>query len=80
MFGRVPYEWVGRRIALFATEWGGEPCIRIWGSPDIERDIEVLIELPRKRPFPMTMHAMGSPRYSYCPMNWKKSRSCHSKR
>lgn len=61
MFGRVPYQWVGRRIALFATEWGGEPCIRIWGSPDLERDLEVTIELPRKKPFRMVMHAMGAP-------------------
>lgn len=61
MFGRVPYQWVGRRIALFATEWGGEPCIRIWGSPDLEQDIEVTIELPRKKPFRMVMHAMRPP-------------------
>lgn len=59
MFGRVPWKWEGKRIVLFASEWGGEPCIRIWGSPDIEADIEVEVQLPRKRPFKMTMHATG---------------------
>lgn len=59
MFGRVPWKWEGKRIALFASEWGGEPCIRIWGSPDIEQDIEVEVQLPKRRPFRMTMHAMG---------------------
>lgn len=59
MFGRVPWQWEGKRIALFQTEWGGEPAIRIWGSPDIERDIVVTIQLPKRRAFEMTMHAMG---------------------
>lgn len=59
MFGRVPWKWEGKRIALFASEWGGEPCIRIWGSPDIEADLEVEVQLPKRRPFKMTMHAMG---------------------
>lgn len=58
MFGRVPWQWEGKRVALFQTEWGGEPAIRVWGSPDIEADIEVEIALPRRRPFKMTMHAM----------------------
>lgn len=60
MFGRVPYKWEGKRVALFASEWAGEPCIRIWGSPDIERDFEVTIELPQRKPIKMTMHAMGA--------------------
>lgn len=59
MFGRVPWQWEGKRIAIFQTEWGGEPAIRLWGSPDIEADIEVTIQLPKRRPFTMTMHAMG---------------------
>jgi hypothetical protein len=63
MFGRKPYEWVGKRFAMFQSEWQQEPCIRIWGSPDIERDIDVQIDLGRRRkPFRMTMHAMRAPR------------------
>ncbi len=59
MFGRVPFKWVGRRFAIFASVWANEPCIRIWGSPELERDLSVTIELPRKKPFVMVMHAMG---------------------
>lgn len=59
MFGRTLKDWYGKRIALFVGEWAGEPALRLWGSPDIDADIEVEIKLPRKRPFKMTMHAMG---------------------
>lgn len=65
MFGRVPYKWVGRRFAIYASQTGGmngEPCIRIWGSPELTEDMVVTIELPRKKPFKMTMHAMGDER------------------
>ena len=58
MFGTKLAEWIGKRVTLFPDTWNGEPCIRIWGSPDIERDIEVEISLPRRRPFKKTMHAM----------------------
>lgn len=56
MFGRRLADWVGKRVVLFPSEWNGEPCIRIWGSPDIERDMQIEIALPRRRPTPMTMH------------------------
>jgi hypothetical protein len=65
MFGRVPYKWVGRRFAIYASATGGydgEPCIRIWGSPELTEDQVVTIELPRKKPTKMTMHAMGDER------------------
>lgn len=65
MFGRVPYKWVGRRFAIYASPTGGfdgEPCIRIWGSPELTEDVVVTIELPRKKPTKMTMHAMGDER------------------
>ncbi len=60
MFGRKLSDWHGKRVALFVGEWAGEPCLRLWGSPDIDADIEVEIKLPRKRPILMTMHAMGA--------------------
>lgn len=56
MFGRKVQEWVGKRVTLFAGTWDDEECIRVWGSPDITGDREVTIQLPRKRPFKMTMH------------------------
>jgi hypothetical protein len=59
MFGKKLADWVGKRITVFPDTWNGEPCIRIWGSPDIERDMEVEIALPRRRPFKKTMHRVA---------------------
>ena len=56
MFGPKLSEWVGKRITIFEDTWNGEPCTRVWGSPDISADIEVEIALPRRRPFKKTMH------------------------
>jgi hypothetical protein len=56
MFGKAVADWIGKRITLFEDSWNGEPCIRIWGSPDIEEDLEVQIALPRRRPFKKTLH------------------------
>lgn len=58
MFGRLVQQWVGKRVTLFAGMWNGEEAIRVWGSPDIAADAEVVIALPRKRPFTMVMHKM----------------------
>lgn len=55
MFGRQLPGWVGKRVTLFPDTWNGEPCIRVWGSPDIERDLEVTVSLPRRKPFKKTM-------------------------
>lgn len=56
MFGKVLAAWVGKRITIFPDTWNDEPCIRIWGSPDIAHELEVEIALPRRRPFRKTMH------------------------
>ena len=56
MFGKQLSEWVGKRVTLFPDTWNGEPCIRIWGSPDIEAEFDVQVTLPRRRPFKKTMH------------------------
>lgn len=56
MFGKKLSEWVGKRVTIFPDTWNGEPCIRIWGSPDIEAELEVTVTLPRRRPFKKTMH------------------------
>ena len=55
MFGPKVQDWVGKRVTLFPSEWNGEPCIRVWGSPEIPRDFEVEVALPRRRPFKMRM-------------------------
>jgi hypothetical protein len=56
MFGKELNNWIGKRVTLFPSQWNGEDAIRIWGSPDIEKQFEVSIELPRRRPFQMLMH------------------------
>lgn len=62
MFGRLVQEWEGKRVTLFPTvvlEAGamkGDPCIRIWGSPDLAHDLDVPITLPKRKPYSMTMH------------------------
>lgn len=68
MFGRAVADWVGKRVVLFPDTFRdpktGEmgPCIRIWGSPDIERDLTVTIQLPQRKPSTMVMHAIrGKP-------------------
>ena len=56
MFGKQLSAWVGKKVTIFPDIWNGETCIRIWGSPEIEADFEVLVSLPRRRPFKKTMH------------------------
>jgi hypothetical protein len=63
MFGRKLSEWLNKRITIYQsqTRFGSDTvdCIRIWGSPDIECDMKVTINLPRKKPFEMTMHRVS---------------------
>jgi hypothetical protein len=56
MFGDHLPDWVGKRVILFPSEWNGEPCIRIWGSPDLSEEKSVEVKLPRRKPFTMKMH------------------------
>ena len=73
MFGiKIKADWVGKKVVLFPTvterkvysKEDGEtklrPCIRVWGSPDIEADIKVIVNLHRKKPFSMVMNATGT--------------------
>lgn len=60
MFGPQISEWIGKRITLFPDVWNGEPAIRIWGSPDIEDDLDVMVTLPRRRPFKKTLHKVDT--------------------
>jgi hypothetical protein len=56
MFGKKVQEWVGKRVTIFPTQWNGDDAIRVYGSPDIAEEREITVQLPRKRPFKMTMH------------------------
>lgn len=60
LFGRKLPEWIGKRVTLFAGQWNGEPCVRVWGSPDIDADRQVEIRLPRRKATMMTMHKVGA--------------------
>jgi hypothetical protein len=60
MFGPTLAEWLGKRVTIFESQWNGEPCIRIWGSPDLQADMKVSVQLPRRRPFDMLLHAVKS--------------------
>lgn len=55
MFGRTLADWVGKRVHLFATKFNGEDCIRIWGSPDLAGNLDVQIQLPKRKAFTMTL-------------------------
>jgi hypothetical protein len=60
MFGNNPNAWVGKRVTLYPskTPFGNEivDCIRIWGSPDIDADMDITVPQGRRRPIEMTMH------------------------
>lgn len=56
MFGADLTAWVGKRVILFPSVWNGEPCIRVWGSPDIPAEKQIEVKLPRRKPFNMTLH------------------------
>jgi hypothetical protein len=56
MFGATLSDWIGKRVTLFAGQWNGDEAIRVWGSPDITREMTVEIALPRRKPFKMVLH------------------------
>lgn len=61
MFGDKLSNWTGKRVTFFPSTWNGEPAIRVWGSPDIERDMNITIQLPRRKPIAMVMHRVTKP-------------------
>jgi len=62
MFGNLTASWIGKKVTLFegkvevAGPMKGKPCIRIWGSPEIEADMPIQIKHPKKKAFEMVMH------------------------
>ena len=59
MFGDKLSEWIGKRVTFFPSTWNGEPAIRVYGSPDIQSDMKVTVQLPRRKPMAMTMRKVG---------------------
>lgn len=60
MFGNNPNHWIGKKITLFptTTRFGSATvdCIRIWGSPEIDADMDISIPQGRRKALEMTMH------------------------
>ena len=56
MFGRNTGAWIGRRVTLFPAPYEGSIALRVKGSPDIDQTTEIIVELPGKAAFRMTMH------------------------
>jgi len=64
MFGTDVLKWAGKRVCLYATDQlmpmptakGDDRfCIRVYGSPDIERDLTVEFKVPKRKPIVMTL-------------------------
>jgi hypothetical protein len=66
MFGPSVKAWIGKNVTLYAQPdvFRGEPGIRVWGSPDLERDLVVQVKLPKRKAFSMTMHRVEIQRRS----------------
>jgi len=62
LFGRLVQEWEGKRVTIFpdvvkeAGAMQGDPCIRIYGSPELAHDLDVVIQLRKRKPYTLTMH------------------------
>lgn len=65
MFGRDTAHWVGKRVCLFPAPidfQDAEICIRVRGSPDLEKDMDIEIKLARKKPRTVRMAKTGLPK------------------
>ncbi len=54
MFGNKPPEWIGKRVTFQQEmdKFGVKDveAVRVYGSPDLADDVEVTIEMPKKKP------------------------------
>lgn len=64
MFGTDVRAWSGKRVCLYATDQimpmptargDDRYCIRVYGSPDIDRDMTVEFKIPKRKPIMMTL-------------------------
>jgi hypothetical protein len=65
MFGKQVQEWVGKRITFYGTTaimpYKDEPCIRVFGSPDIKADVRCEWTPPRRKPVVQILKPVHSP-------------------
>jgi len=59
MFGRETDQWKGKRVTLYPTTFNEDPCIRVKGSPDLDKPLEFELKLPRKKPKLMKLQPTG---------------------
>lgn len=64
MFGPSISAWIGKRVTLWPTDTiapmrRGEACIRVWGSPDLDRDMTIPIQLPKRKAFNVTLRRVA---------------------
>jgi hypothetical protein len=50
MFGRETDAWTGHKVTIYPSTFNDEPCIRVKGSPELEKPLEFELKLPRKKP------------------------------
>jgi hypothetical protein len=64
MFGGDPHSWVGKKVTLFPTTVRAfgqtQPCIRVWGSPELAEDMPITVPQGRKKAWEAVMHKVGS--------------------
>ena len=61
MFGRKVADWVGKTVVFCSEQdrFGPEmvDAVRVWGSPDLDHDMNIEVQLPRKKPKARTLHS-----------------------
>jgi hypothetical protein len=55
MWGRDTAAWMGHRVTLFPAPYEGDVAIRVAGSPDLEKPMEIVLQLAGKLAFPVTL-------------------------
>lgn len=68
MLGKAVPDWIGKRVTFYPTadlmpmptaKGDDRICIRVWGSPHLDRDMTVEFAPPRRKPLRITLHAVG---------------------
>jgi hypothetical protein len=59
MWGRETDAWIGHKVTLYPTTFNDEPCIRVKGSPELEKPMEFELKLPKKKPRMMKLLPTG---------------------
>lgn len=69
MFGRDVKNWIGKRVTFWATNTimpfpkkPNDPCVRVYGSPDIDREVVCAWTPPKKREIVMRLQPTVHPR------------------